>query len=314
MMNSHITFTNGDRMPLFGLGTWRASRDETYNAVFEALKCGYRHIDCAAIYDNEDIIGDAIADAIAQGIVQRGDLFITSKLWNDSHLPTHVEPALRKTLHDLRLEYLDLYLIHWPVALTKGAKLPPSLTELLPIEQIPLVDTWHAMEQVKDKGLCKHIGVSNFSAKHLQSIIQLAKHKPEMNQIELHPYLQQNTLLQYCQEQEIHLTAYAPLGAGKAGGGDFQPIMQNTVILSIALRHKCSPASILIAWALSRKTVVIPKSVKSERLKENFEAQNIQLTQQDMQEIAFLDCNYRITTGVPWTPEGSPYTLDYLWQ
>ncbi|MGL4363626.1 MAG: aldo/keto reductase [Bacteroidales bacterium] len=308
-----LRFSNGDTMPLLGLGTWRASRDETYNIVFKAIEYGYRHIDCAPIYENEDIIGEAITDAITQGIIKRSDLFITSKLWNDAHLPKDVEPALQKSLRDLQVDYLDLYLIHWPVALKKGVKLPQSVNDFLPIEHAPLLDTWKAMEIIKDKGLCKHIGVSNFNEQHLQTLLSAVKHKPEMNQVELHPYLQQKKLLQFCQKNNIHLTAYAPLGAGKLNDTKFVDILQNPIILQQALQHQCTPANILISWALMRKTVAIPKSSNFKRLKENFEAQKICLSAKNMEEIDVLDVNLRVTSGEVWTINGSPYTSEYLW-
>ncbi|MGL4957236.1 MAG: aldo/keto reductase, partial [Bacteroidales bacterium] len=162
-------------------------------------------------------------------------------------------------------------------------------------------------------GLCKHIGVSNFNEQHLQTLLSAVKHKPEMNQVELHPYLQQKNLLQFCQQNNIHLTAYAPLGAGKLNDTKFVDILQNPIILQQALQHQCTPANILISWALMRKTVAIPKSSNFKRLKENFEAQKICLSAKNMEEIDVLDVNLRVTSGEVWTINGSPYTSEYLW-
>jgi alcohol dehydrogenase (NADP+) len=310
-----ITFSNGDTMPLFGLGTWRSTREETYTSVYEAIKGGYRHVDCAAIYGNEDVVGEAIADAIKSGLVRREELFITSKLWNDSHEKQNVQPALEKTLKDLRLDYLDLYLVHWPVALRHGTKFPQSAGDFLPLEQVPVAETWAALEACQKKGLCRHLGVSNFNRRMLTELMKTAVQQPEMNQIELHPYLQQAALVAFCQSHKINVTAYAPLGAGKIGvQNSATPILENPTIEIVAEKHGCSPAQVLLAWGMERGTVVIPKSVKPHRLKENFEAQKVRLDSDDMLQMTTLDSNVRITDGAVWTIEGSGYTQEFFWK
>ncbi len=310
-----IKFSNGDSMPLFGLGTWRSTREETYSSVYEAIKCGYRHIDCAAIYGNEDIVGEAVADAIKGGLVRRHELFITSKLWNDSHEKQHVQAALEKTLKDLQLHYLDLYLIHWPVAIKHGTQFPKEASQFLSLEQAPIAETWAALELCQRKGLCKHIGVSNFNQRMLTELMKTAVQAPEMNQVELHPYLQQSALVAFCQNHKINVTAYAPLGAGKIGEQNAAiPILENPTIGIIAQKHGCSPAQVILAWGMARNTVVIPKSVRAHRLKENFDAQSVHLDSDDMLQMATLDADVRITTGAVWTIEGSGYTQEYLWK
>lgn len=310
-----IKFSNSDTMPLFGLGTWRSTREETYSSVYEAIKCGYRHIDCAAIYGNEDIVGEAIADAIKNGLVKRHELFVTSKLWNDSHEKQNVQPSLEKTLRDLRLDYLDLYLVHWPVALKHGTKFPQAASEFLSLEQAPISATWAALEACQKKGLCKHLGVSNFNQRMLKELMKTAVQQPEMNQLELHPYLQQPALVDFCQAHNIHVTAYSPLGAGKTNEQNAaSPLLENPVVLTVAQKHSCSAAQVILAWGMARNTVVIPKSVKPHRLKENFDAQSVRLDSGDMQQLATLDANVRITNGALWTIEGSGYTQDFLWK
>ncbi len=173
-----ITFRNGDPMPLFGLGTYQSKANELHDAIISALKDGYRLIDCAAYYKNEEIIGAALQETFTSGLVKREELFITSKLWNNNHAPEHVEEALRKTLLDLRLDYLDLYLIHWPIALKHDIEYPQQASDLLSLEECPLTETWKAMEQMQAKGLCKHIGVSNFSIPKLKELIAVAKNEP----------------------------------------------------------------------------------------------------------------------------------------
>jgi alcohol dehydrogenase (NADP+) len=169
-----LVFKNGDTMPALGLGTWQAPRGEVGQAVREAIRIGYRHIDCAAIYGNEKEIGEALQAAFKAGEVQREELWITSKLWNTRHGQANVRPALEKTLADLQLDYLDLYLIHWPVAMKHVVPHIPN--QFIPLEEQPIADTWLGMEAVLDAGLTRHIGVSNFSVKKLKKLLETARH------------------------------------------------------------------------------------------------------------------------------------------
>ena len=193
-----FTFNNGDKIPLLGLGTWKSAPGEVYGAIREAIKAGYRHIDCAFIYDNEAEIGLAIKDAISDKEVTREELWITSKLWSNSHGKDNVIPALKKTLADLQLDYLDLYLIHWPIPLKEDKTFAMSSKHFYSLEERPISATWEGMEMTVEQGLAKHIGVSNFSVKKLTELIANSKIKPEVNQIELHPYLQQTEMLEFC--------------------------------------------------------------------------------------------------------------------
>ena len=311
-----LTFKNGDQMPAFGLGTWKSAPNEAHEAVLEAIKAGYRHIDCAHIYNNEKEIGEAFSKAFKEGWVKREELWITSKLWNDCHEEEHVIPALKQTLEDLQLDYLDLYLVHWPVAVKKGVNFASTKEDFLTGEEAPLSHTWSAMEKAVDLGLTRHIGVSNFNTLKLKEILATARLQPEMNQVELHPFLQQNNLLDYCRENDIHLTAYAPLGSAYRVVDkevDFPILLENDTIKKIAAKHQATPAQVAISWGINRGTAVIPKSVKKSRILENFEAVQLQLDEEDIQQINSLEGPFRYTTGKGWIREGSPYTQADLW-
>ena len=311
------TFANGDRMPLLGLGTWKAAPGEVGAAVREAIRLGYRHLDCASVYANEPEVGVAIRGAIEAGEVRREELWITSKLWSNAHGHENVEPALRRTLADLGVEWLDLYLIHWPVPIRPGVAFPQSADDLLPPEAAPLADTWRGMEAVLELGLTRHIGVSNFSSRKLQRIQAEARLRPEVNQVERHPLLQQPQLLADCAAAGMHITAYSPLGSGDRPaalkGADEPVLLNNPLIGTIAAEHGCSPAQVLIAWHLECGVSTIPKSVSPERLRENLAAADLTLTPADMERIGGLDQHLRLVDGSFWLLEGSPWTLPTLW-
>lgn len=317
MTAPEITFADGSTMPALGLGTWKSEPGEVGDAVREALALGYRHFDCAAIYGNEAEIGDALAEALGKGKVAREELWITSKLWNDRHATEDVLPALEETLKALRLSYLDLYLVHWPVALKKGVLLPEGPDDFVGLDDLPLAATWAGMEATVDAGLARHVGVSNFSAAKLAALCADARIQPEVDQVELHPYLAQPALVEACRERSIHVTAYSPLGSRDRPDtlkqADEPVLLEDPAVQAVAERHEATPAQVLIAWALARGTSVIPKSVNPGRLAENFAAQELELSADDVAALDALDRGRRYVSGDFWTPAGSPYTLAGLW-
>lgn len=306
-----ITLTGGVQMPALGLGTWKSSPGDVGAAVHAALELGYRHIDCAAIYGNEAEVGAALAAAQREGLVQRQELWITSKLWNDCHAPEQVRPALEQTLADLQLQHLDLYLIHWPVVHRHGVLMPSTAADQIPLEQLPLEATWGAMEALVNAGLVRQIGVSNCSATKLAALLPGCRIQPAMNQVERHPWLQQNALLGYCRQHGIALTAYSPLGSPAAGGP--APLLSAPVITAIAAAHGASPAQVLLAWGLATGTAVIPKSVHRERLAANLAAAQLRLSPAELEQIAALDRHHRFVDGSFWELPGGPYNRANLW-
>ena len=311
-----LSFSNGDQMPVTGLGTWKSAPVDVYNAVKTALEAGYRHIDCAAVYGNEAEVGQALSDVFQEGIVRREDLWVTSKLWCDCFAPEDVQPACQKTLSDLQLDYLDLYLLHWPFPIKKGHSIRSVDDFVVPAEQ-PLSTTWAVMESLAEHGLCRHIGVSNFSIKKLQGLMDGARIKPEVNQVEMHPYLQQPELVQFCQQHQIQVTGYSPLGSMDRPAGlkskDEIPLLEDPTINSIAAKHNASPAQVALRWAMDYDISTIPKSVNPARIRENLAAAELVLDDNDRQQLKQLDRHARYLNGEFWVVENGYYNLADLW-
>lgn len=311
-----LTFKNGDKMPKTGLGTWKSEPGEVTNAVEHAVKSGYKHIDCAPIYQNEKEVGRGLKSGMQKAGVKRDKMWITSKLWNTEHQRERVIPALKQTLQDLQLNELDLFLIHWPVALKPGTIFPKDPSDFYSLDEVPLQETWEGMQEALQAGLTKHIGVCNFGQNRLQ-LLGNAKKPVEMNQVELHPYLTQTELVKYCRENNIHMTAYSPLGSPdrspKIKKEDEPVLMQDDAVKEIAKRHNTSPALVLIAWSLSFDRAVIPKSVTPKNIESNLTASDLALSPEEIETLNRLNKNYRYVDGSFWTPEGSPYKLDELW-
>lgn len=257
---------NGIEIPAIGLGVFRLDDNKkAQEAVELALSVGYRHIDTAMIYDNEEAVGKAIKNS---GI-PRNEIFVTTKLWNDDQRSGKVEEAIDSSLEKLGLDYVDLYLVHWPV---KGT----------------YVNVWKKMETLYKEGKSRAIGVSNYHEHHLDDLLKEAEVVPAVNQIECYPYLTQGPLIDYCKEKGIHPEAWGPLGAGKSD------ILENPVITEIAKKHGKTPAQIVLRWHLERDVIIIPKSVHKERQIENLSVTDFSLSSEEVKQISALNKNKRL--------------------
>ena len=294
-------------MPPVGFGLWKIPKEDTANAVVEAIRAGYRHFDSAADYANEAESGEGFARAIAEGLVTREELWITSKLWNTFHAPEHVEEACRKSLADLQLDYLDLYLIHFPIALEYVPiedRYPPewlfnpdaAKPEMRPAP-VPLYQTWHAMEALVEKGLVNRIGVCNYNTGLIHDLMSYATIKPSHLQIESHPYLTQEKLIRCANDYGIDVTAFSPLGAqsyfelNMAEQGE--SLLGAAPVMVAAQAHGKSPAQVLLKWGVQRGTSIIPKTSKPERMRENLDIDDFELSAVEMAAISALNQDRR---------------------
>ncbi|MFB4168024.1 aldo/keto reductase [Virgibacillus sp. JSM 102003] len=261
----YITLNNGNRMPQLGFGVWQVPDEEATPAVSKALEVGYRSIDTAKVYENESGVGKALAASS----VPREDLFITTKVWNSDQGYDNTLKAFDKSLEKLGLDYVDLYLIHWPT---------PEFDDY--------VETYKAMEKLYNDGRVKAIGVCNFNIEHLQRLLDECDVVPAVNQVECHPYLQQNELKDFCEKHNIYLEAWSPL----MNGGE---VLNNDAVKQIASKYGKTSAQVIIRWHLQSDSIVIPKSVTPSRIEENFNVFDFELSADDMGEIAKLDRNQR---------------------
>ncbi|KAJ5659766.1 hypothetical protein N7507_006217 [Penicillium longicatenatum] len=316
------TLNNGVTIPAVGFGTFASegSKGETYNAVTVALNTGYRHLDCAWYYLNEDEVGDAIRDFLkANPSVKRSDIFVCTKVWNHLHRYDDVLWSVKDSLKRLKLDYVDLYLVHWPIAAEKDGQEKPKigpdgkyviLKDLTENHQ----ETWSAMEKLYEEGLAKAIGVSNWTIPQLEAMAKYAKVQPQINQIEIHPFLPNTELVNYCFSKNIMPQAYSPLGSQNQVPTTGERVSENKTLNEIAEKGGNTLAQVLIAWGLRRGYVVLPKSSNPKRIESNFKS--IELSDEDFEAVNkvaegrhFRFVNMKDTFGYDVWPEESAANL-----
>ncbi|GAB1297889.1 Estradiol 17 beta-dehydrogenase 5 [Apodemus speciosus] len=347
-----VKLNDGHSMPVLGFGTF-ASKEVPKSKAMEATKVaidvGFRHIDAAYFYQNEEEVGQALRDKIADGTVKREDLFYTTKIWSTFFRPELVRQCLERSLKKLGLDYVDLCIIHIPIAMKPGEELiPKDANGKAILETVDIRDTWEnhrgpgiktsankecggregetcALEKCKDAGLSKSIGVSNFNHKQLELILNKPglKYKPTCNQVECHPYLNQSKLLQFCKSKDIVLVAYSALGSHRDPNwisSDSPYLLEDPVLMTIAKKHNRTPGQVALRYQLQRGVVVLAKSFNEKRIKENFQVFDFELTPEDMKAIDSLNRNFRYSKmsffeevlNDPWSGQCG-YTFGFEW-
>ena len=293
-------------MPQMGFGCWKVPKDKTADIIYNCIKAGYRTIDEASDYGNEEEAGQGIKRALDEGLCKREELWVTSKLWNTYHRKEHVKAACQRSLKDLGVEYLDLYMIHFPISLKfvpfetryppewhhdPNAENPTMVEDLVPYQE-----TWEAMEELVNEGLVKNIGVCNIGTAMLREVLTYAKIKPAVLQVEIHPYNSQEKLVKFCHSKDIQVTAFSPFGAAsyhELGVPETASLLKNNVVVELAQKIGKSPAQVCLRWAVQRGIAVIPKTSNPDRLIENASVFDWELSADDMTTLNKLDAGRR---------------------
>ncbi|KAL5215325.1 hypothetical protein ABZP36_004477 [Zizania latifolia] len=301
---------NARPMPAVGMGTAAAPAmlEKAREAVLAGIEVGYRHFDTAALYGTEAALGEAIAEATRRGLVaSREEVFVTSKLWSTQCHADLVLPSLRESLRNLQMDYVDLYLIHWPISLKPGPMAFPLKRE----DAVPFdfEGVWRSMEEAQRLGLAKVIGVSNFTAKHLDKLLAVATILPAVNQVEMSPVWQQRTLRRYCAEKGIHVSAYSPLG-GQNWAGNGNGVLESPVLAAIAKARGKSIAQVSLRWIYEQGLTPVAKSYKKERLKHNLEIFDWELTEEDHLKISQIPQNKTVKATYVFSPDGEFTSVD----
>ncbi|CAL1535742.1 unnamed protein product [Lymnaea stagnalis] len=290
-----IRLGSGRRIPVLGLGTCAPlhGEEEIIESVKAAVRAGYRHIDCAAIYRNERAVGHALKELFVMGVVKREDLFITSKLWNTCHKPDLVLPSLKKTLDDLGLEYVDLYLIHWPMAYKEGGELNPLDENGKAISSdVDFIDTWQALEDCRDMGKTLDIGLSNFNSDQIQRVLDSARIPPVAIQLEVNCHNTNSKLIEFAKSKGLTVIAFAPLGT-PSKNPKHTKLVDETVLKEIAANHGKTPAQVAIRFLIQQGLATVPKSVTPKRIEENTQVFDFKLSGEEVSKLSRLNKNYR---------------------
>jgi len=301
LKNIALTLHENVKMPILGFGTLNLG-DQT--AVSRAIKCaisvGYRHFDCAWVYGNEDLIGQALEEAISEsnGTLKREDLFIVSKVWNTHHSKAMVRKSFEESCAKLRVNYLDLLLIHWPTGFKENTKMEP-----FPVDSqgnvldsgVHYLETYHALEELYKEGRVRSIGVSNFNSHQLQDVLDNCNIKPAINEMEVNPYYQNDALVTFCHKNNVNVTAYAPFGVGMkfTEKPDVPVLVENPTLIEIGKKYKKTAAQVCIRWLLQRNIAAIPKSSKPERILENLQVFDFNLNDDDLKKIKALNLDFK---------------------
>ncbi|XP_005071801.1 3-alpha-hydroxysteroid dehydrogenase isoform X2 [Mesocricetus auratus] len=301
-----VTLNDGHFIPVLGFGTTvpdKVPKDKLIKAAEIAIDAGFRHFDSAYLYQIEEEIGQVIRSKIADGVVKREDIFYTSKLWGTFHRPELVQSCLEMSLKKAQLDYVDLYIIHFPIPLQPGDKIIPKDEHgNVLIDPVDLCDTWEAMEKCKDAGLAKSIGVSNFNRRQLEMILNKPglKYKPVCNQVECHVYLNQSKMLDYCQSKDIALIAYCTLGSSRDPlwvDQNSPVLLDDPVICAMAKKYKQTSALVALRYLLQRGIVVLARSFNEERIKKFMQVFEFQLTTEDIKVLDGLNRNLRYNSA-----------------
>uniref|UniRef100_A0A1Q3FN28 Putative voltage-gated shaker-like k+ channel subunit beta/kcnab n=1 Tax=Culex tarsalis TaxID=7177 RepID=A0A1Q3FN28_CULTA len=297
-----ITLNNGQKMPVMGLGTWLSREGEAVTAVKAAIDAGYRHIDTAYLYANEQEVGQAIREKIAEGVIKREDVFVTTKLWNTYHEPQHVEEAFNRSLANLDIGYIDLYLMHWPMSSKFiGWEVPNPDSPVAPeFTEVDIVETYRAMEKLLKTGKVKGIGVSNFNSEQVARIVNECEVLPVTNQVECNPNINQRKLIEFCKKRNITITAYSPLGRPnyyeKDPNSMPKPALDDPRVVKIGQKYGKTPGQVILRYLVDIGTIPVPKSANPDRLRQNIEIFDFKLTRE---EIKIMD---GFNTGVRTVP------------
>ncbi|KAM7534057.1 hypothetical protein Aperf_G00000116896 [Anoplocephala perfoliata] len=304
-----LQLNNGHLIPIIGFGTFDAAKEVVAEAVKEAIDAGYRHIDTATSYDNEEEVGRGIAESMKKHGLKREDIFVTTKLFCDKHDPDDVRKACEDSLKKLGLDYLDLYLVHFPASfhLKEGAEFHSTDPNRLVFEYHKLEDTWRAMEDLIPAGLVKSIGVSNYNKRQLEHLMKHCKVVPAVNQIEVNLHMLNTKLIEFCHSKNIVVEGYSPFGSPGFIKDKSKTVLELETVVEVAKKHNKTPAQVIVRHALQREIVVLAKSVTPERIRSNIDVFGFELSDEEMDQLNKAGHNIRLA---PW-PAGLDKHPDY---